>query len=89
MPARQEAARSLFHAPPEIPAERLAILRRAFDATVHDPRFLSLAAEANVTVEGPMTSDEELSGAGGQGSVRDAAWRGVIARINRMLAEKK
>ena len=84
MLARQEAAKPYF-APPEIPAERLAILRRAFDATVHDPRFLSLAAEANVTVEGPMTGDE-LSALVGKVSQTPPE---VIARINRMLAEKK
>jgi tripartite-type tricarboxylate transporter receptor subunit TctC len=84
MLARQEAAKPYF-APPEIPAERLAILRRAFDATVHDPRFLSLAAEANVTVEGPMTGDE-LSALVAKVSQTPPE---VIARINRMLAEKK
>src|ERR1051325_10818533 len=45
-------------APPDIPAERLAILRRAFDASVHDPKLLALAAKAAVTVEGPMTGEE-------------------------------
>jgi tripartite-type tricarboxylate transporter receptor subunit TctC len=84
MLARQEAAKPYF-APPEIPAERLAILRRAFDATVHDPRFRSLAAEANVTVEGPMTGDE-LSALVAKVSQTPPE---VIARINRMLAEKK
>jgi tripartite-type tricarboxylate transporter receptor subunit TctC len=84
MLARQEAAKPYF-APPEIPAERLAILCRAFDATVHDPRFLSLAAEANVTVEGPMTGDE-LSALVAKVSQTPPE---VIARINRMLAEKK
>ena len=84
MLARQEAAKPYF-APPEIPAERLAILRRAFDATVHDPRFLSLSAEANVTVEGPMTGDE-LSALVAKVAQTPPE---VIARINRMLAEKK
>ncbi len=84
MLARQEAAKPYF-APPEIPVGRLAILRRAFDATVHDPRFLSLAAEANVTVEGPMTGDE-LSALVAKVAQTPPE---VIARINRMLAEKK
>jgi len=84
MLARQEAAKPYF-APPDIPAERLAILRRAFDATVRDPRFLALAAKASVTVEGPMTG-EELAALVAKVSKTPPA---VIARINRMLAEKK
>src|SRR5438445_2800134 len=42
MLARQEAAKPYF-APPEIPPARLATLRRAFDATVRDPKFSVLA----------------------------------------------
>src|SRR5205823_9865811 len=57
MLARQEAAKPYF-APPDVPPERLAILRQAFDATVRDPKFVALAAKANVAVEGPMTGDE-------------------------------
>ena len=84
MLARQEAAKPYFGAP-DIPVERLAILRRAFDATVRDPRFLALAAKARVTVEGPM-SGEELAALVANVSKTP---RDVIARINDMLAEKK
>ena len=84
MLARQEAAKPYF-APPDIPAERLAILRRAFDASVHDPKLLALAAKAAVTVEGPMTG-EELAALVAKVSMTPPE---VIARINRMLAEKK
>ena len=84
MLARQEAAKPYF-APPDVAAERLAVLRRAFDATVRDPRFLALAAKASVTVEGPMTGEELAA------LVRKVAKTppDVIARINGMLAEKK
>jgi tripartite-type tricarboxylate transporter receptor subunit TctC len=84
MLARQEAAKPYF-APPGIPAERLAILRRAFDATVRDPRFLGLAGKAGVTVEGPMTG-EELAALVVKVSNTSPD---VVARIDGMLAENK
>jgi tripartite-type tricarboxylate transporter receptor subunit TctC len=84
MLVRQEAAKPYF-APPDVPAERLAILRRAFDAAVRDPRLAALAARAGVTLEGPMTG-EELAALVAKVSKTPPD---VIARINRMLAEKK
>ncbi len=38
--SRQSMARP-FAAPPEVPAERVAVLREAFDATMRDPDFLA------------------------------------------------
>jgi tripartite-type tricarboxylate transporter receptor subunit TctC len=84
MLVRQEAAKPYF-GPPDVPPERLAILRRAFDAAVHDPRFVELVAKAGVTLEGPMTG-EELAALVAKVSKTPPD---VIARINRMLAEKK
>jgi tripartite-type tricarboxylate transporter receptor subunit TctC len=84
MLARQQAAKPYF-APPDIPAERLAILRRAFDATVHDPRFLALAGKADLTVEGPMTG-EELAALVVNVSKTSPD---VVTRIDGMLAENK
>jgi len=84
MLARQEAAKPYF-APPDVPAERLAVLRRAFDATVRDPHFQALAAKASLTIEGPMTG-EELAALVAKVSKTPPE---VVARINRMLAEKK
>ena len=84
MLARQEAAKPYF-APPDTPPERLAILRRAFDATVHDPKFIALAAQASVALDGPMTG-EELAALVAKVSRTPPD---VIARINRMLNEKK
>jgi tripartite-type tricarboxylate transporter receptor subunit TctC len=40
-----------FVAPPDVPAERLAILRDAFDATLRDPAFLDDARIQNLNVE--------------------------------------
>jgi hypothetical protein len=64
--ARSEQERQILHAimsaseigtafftTPGIPADRLAVLRRAFDATMKDPAFLAEAAKLNFTV-GPM-----------------------------------
>ena len=50
MLARQEAAKPYF-GPPDVPPARLALLRRAFDATVRDTKFLALAGKANVAVD--------------------------------------
>jgi hypothetical protein len=40
-----------FGAPPEIPAERLAALRRAFDATMTDPDFVAVTSRARLGVD--------------------------------------
>jgi len=57
MLARQETAAPYF-APPAIPADRLAVLRRAFDATVKDPEFVAYVNKAHLEVSGPMTGEE-------------------------------
>jgi tripartite-type tricarboxylate transporter receptor subunit TctC len=45
------------YAPPGVPAERLAALRRAFDATMKDPEFLTGAQKAGVPVEGVLDGE--------------------------------
>ena len=50
---RQEVGRPLV-APPGVPAERLAILRKAFDATMKDKAYLAEARRLNQDVE-PLT----------------------------------
>jgi len=37
-----------FLAPPDVPADRLAALRQAFDSTTQDPAFLADAAKAGM-----------------------------------------
>jgi tripartite-type tricarboxylate transporter receptor subunit TctC len=54
---RQEAGKP-YLAPPDVPEDRLAILRRAFDATMKDPQFLKDAKGATLPVEGPLRGDE-------------------------------
>ncbi|HVB89886.1 MAG TPA: tripartite tricarboxylate transporter substrate-binding protein [Beijerinckiaceae bacterium] len=50
---RQEMGRP-FAAPPGTPPARLAILRKAFDQTVKDPKFLAAAAKAHMQID-PIT----------------------------------
>ena len=51
--ARTEYARPFF-LPPDVPAERVEALRRAFDATMKDKAFLEEAAKLQLEVS-PMT----------------------------------
>jgi tripartite-type tricarboxylate transporter receptor subunit TctC len=51
---RQEPGRPVA-APPGVPADRLAALRKAFDATMKDPDFVKEAAKLNMEIE-PLTA---------------------------------
>jgi tripartite-type tricarboxylate transporter receptor subunit TctC len=46
-----------FVAPPDVPAERMAALRQAFDATVRDPAFLADAKAQAMNVD-PLTGQQ-------------------------------
>lgn len=54
--ARAEYGRPYF-LPPDVPAERVAALRRAFDATMKDPAFVADAARLQLDID-PMTGEE-------------------------------
>jgi tripartite-type tricarboxylate transporter receptor subunit TctC len=54
--ARTEYGRPYF-LPPDVPADRVQALRRAFDATTRDPAFLAEAAKLQLDVS-PMTGEE-------------------------------
>lgn len=54
---RQEAGKP-YVAPPDLPPERLAILRNAFNATMKDPQFLKEAEAAHLPAEEPLTGEE-------------------------------
>jgi tripartite-type tricarboxylate transporter receptor subunit TctC len=54
--SRQAIARP-FAAPPEVPAERVAALRRAFDAVMHDPDFVAEARKLGLEVR-PFGGDD-------------------------------
>ena len=53
MLARQETAKP-FYGTPEIPADRLAIIRIAFDKTMTDPEYLAEMEKLGLDVEQPM-----------------------------------
>jgi tripartite-type tricarboxylate transporter receptor subunit TctC len=53
---RQETGRPVA-APPGVPEDRLAALRRAFDATMKDSAFIAEAEKLQLEIE-PMTGDE-------------------------------
>ncbi len=53
--ARTEYGRPYF-LPPDVPAERVTALRRAFDATVKDPAFVAEAAKLQLDVD-PLTGE--------------------------------
>lgn len=55
--AGQEFSKPYF-APPDIPEDRLEILRTAFEAMVNDPEFIEAAEAMNADVEAPMTGEE-------------------------------
>jgi tripartite-type tricarboxylate transporter receptor subunit TctC len=55
--ARQETGKPYF-APPGVPPERLAILRRAFDMAMKDADLKKDFAKANLDQDGPMTGQE-------------------------------
>jgi tripartite-type tricarboxylate transporter receptor subunit TctC len=46
-----------YIAPPDVPADRLTALRRAFDATMKDPAFLADAKKTKMDVD-PMTGED-------------------------------
>ena len=54
--ARTEYARPYF-LPPDVPAERVRALRRAFDATMKDPAFIAEADKIQLELK-PMTGEE-------------------------------
>ena len=54
--ARLEYGRPFF-LPPNVPAERLNALRRAFDATMKDPAYLAEAEKLKIDVE-PLSGEQ-------------------------------
>ena len=47
----------LYTLPPKTPKDRVQILRRAFQETMHDPEFLAEAKKGNLELE-PVAGDE-------------------------------
>ena len=77
--ARTEYGRPYF-LPPDVPVERVAALRRAFDATMKDPAFVAEAAKLHFDVD-PLTG-EQVQALVGQLA---ATPREVVARVRAAL----
>jgi tripartite-type tricarboxylate transporter receptor subunit TctC len=78
--ARTEYGRPYF-LPPDVPAARVAALRRAFDETMRDPAFVADAAKLQLDID-PMTGEQV------QGLIADLGRTSpdVIARVRDILA---
>jgi tripartite-type tricarboxylate transporter receptor subunit TctC len=79
--APQEAAKP-FYAPPGLAADRLALLRTAFEQTVKSPRFLAAAAKAHIIVMDPMNGAELSRDIAGV----TATPKAVVDRVKGILA---
>src|SRR5215510_6075429 len=77
--ARTEYGRPYF-LPPDVPEERVAALRRAFDATMKDPAFLAEAAKLQFEVD-PLTGEEVQALVGELA----ATPREIVARVRSAL----
>ncbi len=79
MVARLEYGRPFF-LPPDVPADRVAVLRRAFDATMKDPEFLAEAEKLKLDIDA-------LSGEKVQELVKTAMATppDVVARVKKAL----
>jgi hypothetical protein len=75
----QEMGRPLA-GPPGVPADRVAILRRAFEDTLADPAFLADAKTTGVEIDGPINGKQVEE-------IIDALYatpKAVVARIKRL-----
>jgi tripartite-type tricarboxylate transporter receptor subunit TctC len=77
--ARTEYGRPYF-LPPDVPAQRVAALRRAFDGTMKDPAFIAEAAKLQFEID-PLTG-EQVQALVGQLAATPSA---VVARVRAAL----
>jgi hypothetical protein len=54
----QSAIARAIYGPPNIPADRLRLLRAAFDRMMKDPEFLADAAKQRMEINQPMAGDK-------------------------------
>jgi tripartite-type tricarboxylate transporter receptor subunit TctC len=78
----QYVGRSFF-APPDVPAERLEILKSAFEATMRDAGFIKKLRESGLDMD-PRSGEETHKAIASAMTNRDA----VVARMKSMLALK-
>jgi hypothetical protein len=70
-----------FAAPPGVPQDRVALLRRAFDATVRDPEFLAEARRLSSDVDRMTGAETQAAVAAILGTPKP-----VIAEVQAVLA---
>ena len=78
--ARQDFSKPYF-LPPGVPADRVAVLRKAFADMIADPRFLAEAEKLHLAVDDPM-SGEELAG---EVAKLAATPKSVVASLNKLF----
>ena len=67
-----------FIAPPGVPANRVAILRKAFMDTMHDPEFLAAAKKSRLSLE-PMDGEKLQALIGGLGGMPEPLLKRALA----------
>jgi hypothetical protein len=78
-----------FAAPPGVPAERIALLRQAFDATLRDPQFLADAKKLQMEID-PLKGEENRAAPedGLQRARADRRPRGGIGALEAPLRKR-
>lgn len=84
MAAIQEAAKPYF-GPPAIPTARLEELRRGFDASIRDPKFVAGLKRTHAALTDPMTGAELAAFVKNLSETPPA----VVARVNKALDDFK
>ncbi len=77
-----------YFGPPGIPADRLEILRRAFDKVVKDREFIDEIARSDGEVDGPMTGEELAALVAEEAATPAAVVKRVEAAINKYVGRK-
>jgi tripartite-type tricarboxylate transporter receptor subunit TctC len=78
----------LYFAPPDVPADRLEILRRSFDAVLKDEAFLKDVATAKLEIDGPMTGEELARTASEESATPPAVIQRIEAAITKFKASQ-
>lgn len=72
-----------FVSGPGIPAERVSILRRAFDTTMRDPEFLQEIEKSGLDINEPMTGEEVAGLVGEEARTPRAVLENIAAIVDK------
>jgi tripartite-type tricarboxylate transporter receptor subunit TctC len=81
MGVRDEIARP-YLAPPGLPESRVTMLRRAFDATLVDPAFITEMQRQRLEIDGSMTGEELATAVDRIAETPPAAVQRLVALFN-------